>query len=423
MEKPKYVVVTQNMEPPGESKMVYGCMFMNGVGVLVAWNAILTALDWFNKIFPGLNPSFIFTILNFAPSVIFQPLTVKYGRNFGFNTRIVSNYIALAILLILTPIFSATLPTTAGFAVMCIISVLMGATNAIGQTTVFGLGGMLPGKYTNAIMAGNGMAGVGLNVIRIICLASFPLTDTGLFLSSLIYFIVAAVVLLICCYCQMWLMRNPFVQYYLQKANNPDMVSAEDEKGQELIADHDGIQTLPDDNKPTTKDLIKGVWQWCFLVWLCYFITFAVFPGVVTATNVDGLQYDWYSVLILTTFNLFDFIGRNLPNVIFPKPIVIWVMVFMRFFFWFSCIAIASDVNTVSPSWLWHGTWWIFINQAFFALSNGFTSTMCMIYGPSGVAAEQKDQAGYISATFLVWGIFSGSLMAIAFEGVGKIPN
>jgi len=48
---------------------------------------------------------------------------------------------------------------------------------------------------------------------------------------------------------------------------------------------------------------------------------------------------------------------------------------------------------------------------------------MCMIYGPSGVAAEQKDQAGYISATFLVWGIFSGSLMAIAFEGVGKIPN
>jgi len=38
----------------------------------------------------------------------------------------------------------------------------------------------------------------------------------------------------------MWLMRNPFVQYYLQKANNPDMVSAEDEKGQELMQ-NDGI--------------------------------------------------------------------------------------------------------------------------------------------------------------------------------------
>ena len=126
------MVITQNMEPPTEDKKVYGCMFMNGVGVLVAWNAILTALDWFNKIFPGLNPSFIFTILNFAPSVIFQPLTVKYGRKFGFNTRINTNYIALAILLVLTPIFSATLPIDVGFAIMCVIAVLMGITNAVG---------------------------------------------------------------------------------------------------------------------------------------------------------------------------------------------------------------------------------------------------------------------------------------------------
>ena len=72
-------------EAPAETKMVYFCMFMNGVGVLVGWNAILTAFDWFNAVFPGLQPTFIFPLLNFAPSVIFQPLTVKYGRRFGFN--------------------------------------------------------------------------------------------------------------------------------------------------------------------------------------------------------------------------------------------------------------------------------------------------------------------------------------------------
>jgi hypothetical protein len=44
-------------------------MVMNGVGVLASWNAILTALDWFNVVFPGLNPSFIFPICNFLPYV------------------------------------------------------------------------------------------------------------------------------------------------------------------------------------------------------------------------------------------------------------------------------------------------------------------------------------------------------------------
>jgi hypothetical protein len=37
-----------------EPRMIYYCMLANGVGVLVSWNAILTALDWFNVVFPGL---------------------------------------------------------------------------------------------------------------------------------------------------------------------------------------------------------------------------------------------------------------------------------------------------------------------------------------------------------------------------------
>jgi equilibrative nucleoside transporter 1/2/3 len=322
---------------------------------------------------------------------------------------------------VIAPILSATLPAAGGFAVMCILIVVMGAANAIGQTSVFGLGGMLPEKYTNAIMVGNGLAGIMLNVARIITLAAFPPTSAGLLESVVLYFIIAGLSLVVCCFAQLYLMRNSFVKACLHKASNPD-VGVEDLTTTELL---EADQEVKDDaDKPhDVKELFGGVWQFAFLVWLCYVVTFGMFPGVSTATDVSGLPYEWFSVLIITTFNVFDVLGRNLPAWIFPSPKVIWIMVISRFIFWVTFILIASDDPSIDPDWLFGGSWFIFLNMAVFAVSNGFASTMCMIYGPSKVPDFWKDRAGYICATGLVFGIFCGTVIAIAFEGVGKIPS
>jgi equilibrative nucleoside transporter 1/2/3 len=74
----------------------------------------------------------------------------------------------------------------------------MGGLNAIAQTSVFGLGGMLPDKYTNAVMIGNGIAGVSMNLIRIICMGAFPQNAQGLLISTIIYFVIAGASLFVC---------------------------------------------------------------------------------------------------------------------------------------------------------------------------------------------------------------------------------
>lgn len=54
---------------------------------------------------------------------------------------------------------------------------------------------MLPPKYIGALMLGNGISGITCNVINCITLVIFP---DNLFLGSMVYFVIAAIVLILC---------------------------------------------------------------------------------------------------------------------------------------------------------------------------------------------------------------------------------
>ena len=77
----------------------------------------------------------------------------------------------------------------------------------------------------------------------------------------------------------------------------------------------------------------------------------------------------------------------------------------------------------MSPGWLFSGTWFKFVNMAFYAFTNGFFTTSCMILGPSSAPDVSKDKAGYIMITGLLCGIFSGQIISFAFINVGHVPN
>jgi MFS family permease len=405
-----------------ESRLLYTEFLVLGAGILIAWNAILTALDWFNTVFPDRQVSFIFTILNFLPYVIFQPLTIWKGSRFSLNMRIIPTFAVICALLALSPLLSATLQVDAAFALMCVLIVVMGIANAIAQTSVFSLGAMMPPKYTNAVMLGNAVAGIIITLARIICLASFPHTDSGLLVSTLIYFAIAGVFILGCIFTQIHVMRNPLVQEYVSKATNKD-INLTPGQGEELQIMDSTEQSFMDVSLPTIKNTYKKIWQYSFLVWMVFVITFGVFPAVSLANEDDNLSYPWFATLMITIFNFFDALGRYGVSMWLPKSLVLWVMTFSRFIFWLTFILIASDSPSIPPDWLFNGTWFKFINMALFAFTNGFVSTCLMIHGASSVVNSMKERAGAIMSTSLVFGIFSGSLIALNFTGVGHIPQ
>lgn len=53
----------------------------------------------------------------------------------------------------------------------------------------------------------------------------------------------------------------------------------------------------------------KSIWPYMFSVWLTYSITLSLFPGILTEVVSCRLTH-WTPLVLLTSFNLFDCIGK-----------------------------------------------------------------------------------------------------------------
>ncbi len=73
---------------------------------------------------------------------------------------------------------------------------------AILQASVFGMTGMMPGKYTAASMTGMGLSGAFIGVVRVIILLIWPdVTNSksnDAMLGAIIYFVISSIVSLLC---------------------------------------------------------------------------------------------------------------------------------------------------------------------------------------------------------------------------------
>lgn len=141
-----------------------------------------------------------------------QVLIMLYGTNISYVTRISGGYSCIAILMIILPLVANFLEPLPGFAVCFSLLLIFGALGGIVQGSVFALAGMFPGKYIGAVMFGNGISGITMNVLRAICLAIFP-PRTGSdnnFKGSIIYFVLATIILVLSAIGMVVFMKLPF---------------------------------------------------------------------------------------------------------------------------------------------------------------------------------------------------------------------
>jgi len=68
------------------------------------------------------------------------------------------------------------------------------------------------------------------------------------------------------------------------------------------------------------------------------------------------------------------------------------------------------------PQWLFgpKADWFKITNMAFFAITNGYTSTQCAIQAPSSVVPHLRETVGTFIGFFITLGIMTGSFVAIA---------
>jgi len=97
------------------------------------------------------------------------------------------------------------------------------------QASVFGGAGFLPGKYVGAVMFGNGLSGIGTNVLKVIFMLALPGED-NLFKVALFYFITCGLFMLFAGYLFSVLEKNEYYLYQKRMSlRSGSTVSGKDE--------------------------------------------------------------------------------------------------------------------------------------------------------------------------------------------------
>lgn len=315
-----------------------------GIGSLLPWNAVLTALDFFFGVFPSHNPAFVFGLTLNAPNFIFNFVGIFIAKYISLKARLVVGLIFIFFLTIAMPFVAEYLTESVAWIITLAIIVVMGIASSFVQGGFFGFAGIFPFKYTGAVMLGNGFSGLAMNFFRMITLAIFPPgedteNDNSAFIGCLIYFAIASLLVIACIIGYFWVCKTEFAKHYIQKAgvkmDDDSAVMRAASRGSGYYAPGDilansktqhNTTAMSENDLPTVSSRDEGSNKTFFQVYsdislmalqvfLCFVITFVVFPGTTLSTKFNFLgsspkDMAWFSVLMITCFNVFDTIGR-----------------------------------------------------------------------------------------------------------------
>ena len=292
-------VPTTSSVPTHSPRVVYFIFFVLGCGTMFPWNAFITATEYiqareFTGSFPvslfgevlvllsffcGLTPfffNFSSSLQSFPlpPSLFCNPPSVPgfsgtprsndYLSFFGvtFNA---SSFLALAYCVhrnqstIIAPLITYTLLFAGTAALVLVDSVdhlfaitllslgIAGGTTAMLTAGVFGLAALFPTVNTQALMAGQGLAGMVTSVASILTLLAVEQEEDGCGepaddgsddavsyetdWAAFIYFTVSVFALLSCVGCYLALDRMPVTEYYRERGRRSDRAGSGEGEG------------------------------------------------------------------------------------------------------------------------------------------------------------------------------------------------
>ncbi|KAJ7563614.1 hypothetical protein O6H91_03G117400 [Diphasiastrum complanatum] len=296
-----------------------------------------------------------------------------------------------------------------------------GIANGVVQGSLVGAAGELPERYMQALVGGTAASGVLVSLLRILTKAALPKSSDGLRQSSNLYFLVSAIFIVLCIVLQTFVHRLPVIQFYktldasisastpLLQGERPTVSALErPPKHSQLysvsLAEIKGskMSWTPVRYWQTLKQIQGLVLSLTFI----YVVTLSIFPGFITE-NVHSIKLgDWYPVLLITTYNVSDLLGKMLTAFYVVKDkATVEVMCIARILFFplfASCLHGSAFMHTEAA---------VFISTLLLGVTNGYLSSVIMMSTPKMVAFQDAEVAGIIVVVFLLTGIAAGSIL------------
>ena len=146
------------------------------------------------------------------------------------------------------------------------------------------------------------------------------------------------------------------------------------------------------------------IWPFAIMLALVYTITLSIFPGAISEDVVSEALGDWYPVLLITTFNVFDFLGKLLPAIswlVIRSLRALWTVTLLRLLFIPAFVLVSEGIITTEV--------YAFLLIALLGTTNGYVSSIVFMAAPNSVDDHEKESAGQQMVFFLMTGLVAGA--------------
>ncbi|KAL3000303.1 hypothetical protein AAZX31_09G206100 [Glycine max] len=272
---------------------------------------------------------------------------------------------------------------------------LSGVADALVQGSIVGSAGELPDRYMQAVIAGTAASGVLVSALRIFTKAVYPQDASGLQKSANLYFSVSIVIVFLCMVFYNMVHKLPVMKYYKEL------------KVEAVTANEDNGPLTGPVWRSTVWNIVRRIRWYGFGIVLIYVVTLAIFPGYITEDVHSQILKDWYPILLIAGYNVFDLVGKCLTAVYLLQnaKVAIGGCIARLLFFplFLGCLHGPKFFRTEIP---------VTILTCLLGLTNGYLTSALMILIPKIVMLQHAETAGIVSVLFLVFGLAAGSVIA-----------
>lgn len=427
----------EKQQPHDKFKIISCIMILQGLGGILPFNMFTHAYAYFSYKFNGTTASFsdsfesYFSITAMLPILLGSSFAVWLQMRLSIKTRFLASTSMILVLLALNTIF-VKVPTdhwVRGFFILTLILLFaLNSFSSVYQCSMFGLAGILGRSYVSALMSGQSIAGLFSTIAAIVSASIDPIrsghcetdvSDSNSENITMVYFLSAVIIMLMCIVSFLFLMKMQFIQHHLHDAlNGKSSISAYDETTPMLVKKGGTAQAA------SILYITYQIWAYAVSVFLIFAVTLSLFPAVLT--NIRSISYHsnrpeehpWSDCLFIPlmcflVFTTSDLAGRVIPQwIMWPRnKHVILLLTISRLVF-IPLLLACNHKGSANEIILFKSDIYPITFNALMGLSNGYLATVCMILAPRCVDSQNTERASTIMSFFLNSGLTTGALLS-----------
>ncbi len=397
--------------PRDRFHLCYVLYFTLGTGVLFPWNAFITAVDYFETLYPGRHVDRVFAVTYMLPNLVILGLLLVVPLGASQSARIYVGFLVYIACLLVIPFLDLdwvreAVDTESRFTATVAAVAITGLADGVAQGSVFGSASHLPPEFTQAVVSGTSVSGVVVSFLRIATKAVLSQDENGLRESTYLYFASAGLFCILCIASQAVLPKLAFRRYF--DARRDASVARSYDAPAKLGAHGEPPSSL------SLMQIMRSSWvqKLAAGLFLAYTVTLSIFPGVLAEDVESKALNSWYPILLITLFNVADFVGKSSPmakRFRMQSPNHLFILAMGRTVF-YALYAFAA----FGPAFIRHdplGPFYVSAITCCLGFSNGFLTANCLMEAGRKANLADAEKTEMLMVWFLLLGLFAGALL------------